>query len=432
MTTTLIICNILNTLIIFDFLRSIYAPKYNNNYIYITSMILFYVIHVAVNLQQIAILNMLFETIILQITAHFLFNSISCKNIYNLFFSLYLIFTDMISFAIMLRCISWFNIENLSYDEQYAICVAFQYILLLLTYKFTIKLLHKTSINCLPTYQNLFFPLLALFEIIVTFYVWHLNTPTSNNILILMCTGFMALDFYLVYMFCIVHQQTIRQGKLNLERQQRILLDTNIRNIERQYRESSKLIHDVRGHLNALDQLYAQGQNESANNLRQQLEVELNKLDIGFFTASPLLNVVLYDRLCTAKAKNIKMDFLIQNDIDLHFMDEIDITTLFTNLLNNAIEACEAVSTGRFIELKIGQIHNAIVINCRNAYLPQNLKLCDDKYLSTKPNHFGIGISNIKSIIEKYNGAGEWIARSDAFAVELFLTKPPKENELYE
>lgn len=429
MTLTLAICNIFNTIIIFDFLNSIYIPKYNNKYVYPIAIIIFYTIHISINLQHIAVLNLITEILIIQFTAKLLYLPTSRQKTYNFLFSLYLIFIDWMSFAIISRLLSIISLSNISDTQQFTLCICLQYIILITTYRFGIKLFHQSQKDKLPTYQNLFFPLLAFFEILICFYVWNMQTQTSNNILILMCISFIALDVYLVYLFFVVHKQTQLQNDLKLARQQSFLLDTNIRNIERQYCESRKIIHDVRGHLNALDQLYTHGQNDSANNLKRQLEEQLNRLDIGFFTRCPLLNIVLYDRLCIAKEKQIKTNFIIQHSIDLNFMEEIDITTLFTNLLNNAIEASESVPHNRFIELKIGQINNSIVVSCRNAYLPQNLKLVNGQYQSTKPNHFGIGINNLKQVIAKYNGVGEWKATSEYFTVEFFLAIPNKKEQ---
>ena len=48
----------------------------------------------------------------------------------------------------------------------------------------------------------------------------------------------------------------------------------------------------------------------------------------------------------------------------------------------------------------------------------------DDRLLSTKENHMGVGLSVVKSLVEKYNGLFIIIRENGKFIVELTLPIP--------
>ena len=103
-------------------------------------------------------------------------------------------------------------------------------------------------------------------------------------------------------------------------------------------------------------------------------------------------------------AKSEKIDVSLNvDDVQLDFMDDLDITAIFANLWDNAIEACRKLNNDRYIKMKMGIVNNYIFVSIENS-CDGNL-FPDGKYfLSTKENHKGMGISSIKMSVEKYNG----------------------------
>ncbi|MEF9997576.1 MAG: ATP-binding protein [Lachnospiraceae bacterium] len=81
-----------------------------------------------------------------------------------------------------------------------------------------------------------------------------------------------------------------------------------------------------------------------------------------------------------------------------------DLTILFGNLLENAIEACERMDIGtKYITLKVRNNENDLIaIICENSY-DGILNQKNNTMVSRKKNG-GIGISSVRDIVEKYNG----------------------------
>ena len=82
--------------------------------------------------------------------------------------------------------------------------------------------------------------------------------------------------------------------------------------------------------------------------------------------------------------------------------DVSDMVVLFSNLLDNAIEACEKVDGNRVIRVSV-VLKRSLLFSIRNTTLPVKIK--NDTIQTTKPNAslHGFGLSNIKLILNKYH-----------------------------
>ena len=105
-----------------------------------------------------------------------------------------------------------------------------------------------------------------------------------------------------------------------------------------------------------------------------------------------------------AESKNIIIDTQIQ-DISFDFINDIDITAIFANLWDNAIESCLKMElTKRYIKVIIGRVNDYIVVDFENSF-DGIIREEDNSILSTKKNHDGLGLTIIRTTIEKYHGS---------------------------
>lgn len=130
------------------------------------------------------------------------------------------------------------------------------------------------------------------------------------------------------------------------------------------------------------------------------------------------MNILLTDKEMLMKDKGISLDIKIDN-VSLDFIEPIDVTTIFGNLLDNAIEAAEKVEGDRYIYIKIGSRHQMIVIRIENSCNIVRWK--NDMPISKKGKNGGIGLLNVKSSIEKYDGNLNLKQENQRFIAELFL-----------
>lgn len=98
-----------------------------------------------------------------------------------------------------------------------------------------------------------------------------------------------------------------------------------------------------------------------------------------------------------------------------------DLCLVFGNLIENAIEACRRLDNdGCFIRLSADIRYKTLIITMDNSF-DGHFKIRDGKYLSSKRNDFGIGLSSIQSVAQKYGGDTEFVAKNRVFQSSLYF-----------
>ena len=106
-------------------------------------------------------------------------------------------------------------------------------------------------------------------------------------------------------------------------------------------------------------------------------------------------------------------------NVDVEFFDG-DFGTLLSNLVDNAIEACEKVKPERrYINLIIKVVEENMFIHIENSKISAPI----DINVSTKdnPDSHGIGVARVKEIFDKYDGKVKFEQEEDRFVVKGFL-----------
>lgn len=128
--------------------------------------------------------------------------------------------------------------------------------------------------------------------------------------------------------------------------------------------------------------------------------------------------------MTVCKNEDIEVKTKIE-DIPFDFIEDYDITGIFTNLWDNAIEASREISqTERLIRIIIGKVEDYIVIDFENNYNGA-VRKNENKFQSTKENHSGMGLTIIRNAVEKYCGHMCVTDDNNVFKVEILI---PIEN----
>lgn len=99
-------------------------------------------------------------------------------------------------------------------------------------------------------------------------------------------------------------------------------------------------------------------------------------------------------------------------------ISETDICILLGNILDNAIEACEQLSSEKTIELKMRCINGMLYISCKNPTEQNDVSLLTTK--SDKEQH-GFGTVSINKIANKYGGYANFKIEEGLFVCEIII-----------
>lgn len=199
--------------------------------------------------------------------------------------------------------------------------------------------------------------------------------------------------------------------------------EEQIRAIIEQDEKIRRFRHDMNAHFIAMKS-YCEGKEDEK--LKSYLEnvVENSGLyKVKSYTGNSAVDAVIRHFEEEAEAKGIVMNFegTLAKSMKI---SEFDLCTILSNLMKNAIEACEKIQDkeNRIIEVKIGTYDLNLYINVVNPVekevIVQNNELLTTK--DDKRNH-GLGSGNVKNTVKKLGGSVEYECKNGYFKVEILM-----------
>lgn len=198
------------------------------------------------------------------------------------------------------------------------------------------------------------------------------------------------------------------------------------RNVYENDREMRKFRHDIRSQLGCLELLLAEGKTEQAMSHLQTIGAHFGELDIPkCHTGSELLDVIVSQKIQEADKKGIRI--ILEGRLDgPEFMDTYDLCTLFSNMIGNGIEACEAVhglqDTEKIITIAFLVHGNTVFFRFVNPAEPEMYEALK-RGGTTKAdgqNH-GFGMENIRRVVYKNGGEMEYVFQDGKLTVEFYF-----------
>ena len=166
------------------------------------------------------------------------------------------------------------------------------------------------------------------------------------------------------------------------------------------------LVHDMKNHLQTIDSLARDGSYREINDYISRLDETLRLEAPARLCGDPILNTVLLRAAGECREKGIDFQCDVREDT-VFFLDAPGITTLFGNLLSNAIEAAE-VSAGKVVELSVrpSDTKASIIISVVNSCDIAPIPAPGGGFHTRKQDKMlhGIGLKSIGRVVERYRG----------------------------
>lgn len=201
-------------------------------------------------------------------------------------------------------------------------------------------------------------------------------------------------------------------GKRECLLREKALIEMDIRNqmhlyhtISEKVKEQRELSHEYKNQLMCIQSLC---EKEEYEKLIEYLRPITGKVmhDLDYIdTNHSFINAVLNAKYQDAIEKNILFVCKI-NDLSRLNISSSDVVILLSNLLNNAIEACEKCQGERIIKLKCVYDDSDFVLSIKNTYNGKLNKVGQSLYTTKEKekNSHGIGLKNVMKIVEKNQG----------------------------
>lgn len=399
--------SLFSTFIVFDFMSKFERKIYRKKYFYIISYIAYTgILLISYSIFRNDFLNIFITLIGAILIGHFLYND---NKIYILYYGIFIIF--VLVFQVV---IGW--IFNLFFSNKiinfYSLDIAIlangiinQLATLSASRLFTSYFKNKNieNLNKIQFFNFLILPIFSIMYIMTLLMYTNLFVSLKDTLFIMVnIISIVFLNIFITNIFQSISRNNEMKNKLSLYEQQATINYNYYNSLEEKYKNSRKIIHDIKNHINTIERLYKEDWNNNAKIYKEDLNEMFRSLEQRYYTENKVLNIIINDKVEKGKKFGIEIDCKI-GDINLEKIRDIDLTTIFSNLLDNSIDEVKEFEKDKIIYLKVERFNDFTVINVTNELKSKPVK---DKegFKTIKKNHTGLGIQNVKMAIEKYDG----------------------------
>ena len=275
-----------------------------------------------------------------------------------------------------------------------------------------------SGIVCVTDGLIIAFAMLVSFVVIInTMYNFNVDNWIKN---VNIC-GVLLIDFLMVFAIVNGSKKRIKLKEHFENMQSEENRQQYMKKMFEEDEQLRRMRHDIKNQLDVVKSLMndESTSNELAKNYLKQYNDRFMKLERLIDTDNAIVNAVVNSKLVKCSKENIRINTTIQNK--LKRIDDIDMSSLIGNLLDNAIEAQEKVTVDkRYIEVNMLNDDDVLYISVKNTILESVLE--NNKQLHTikadKKSH-GLGTKIVKDIVEKYNGSIDYYEEDEFFCCDI-------------
>ena len=176
----------------------------------------------------------------------------------------------------------------------------------------------------------------------------------------------------------------------------------HIEEVEKLYRDIRSMRHDMGNHIQTLEHLVAHNNMDDATEYLEHLKNEWDKVSPEIKTGSPVIDVILMEKLRQAKERQIRFlsDFYYPQNTKLN---AFDLSVIMNNALNNCME--NVSGDDPYISISSFRKNSIFMITIKNSFGGQlNFGDSDLPETTKSGREHGMGLNNIRRVARMYMG----------------------------
>ena len=176
----------------------------------------------------------------------------------------------------------------------------------------------------------------------------------------------------------------------------------HIEGVEKLYRDIRSMCHDMGNHIQTLEHLVAHNNMDDATEYLEHLKNEWDEVSPEIKTGSPVIDVILIEKLREAKERQIRFisDFHYPQNTKLN---AFDLSVIMNNALNNCME--NVSGDDPYISISSFRKNSIFMITIKNSFVG-HLNFGDSDLPETTKfgKEHGMGLNNIRRVARMYMG----------------------------
>ena len=253
----------------------------------------------------------------------------------------------------------------------------------------------------------MFFPIFTIFTIIALIDIsGNGANQRQNDVFLAISLCLACMNILLFYLINDILKREIRVRESDIFRLRAKNQTDAYRSISENFVKQRRRTHEYKNQILCIESLINTGNYEELKNYIKNISGHLSTELDYIKTNNVIVDAILNSKYRETLEKGIMFIFQL-NDLSTLGIEDEDIVVILSNLLSNAIEACEKYSGKKVIKLKFIKDGDNIIISVKNTYNGK-LEIRDGEIQSSKLTDIDehrIGINNIIDVIEKYQGS---------------------------
>lgn len=176
----------------------------------------------------------------------------------------------------------------------------------------------------------------------------------------------------------------------------------HIEKVEKLYRDIRSMRHDMGNHIQTLEHLVAHNNMDDATEYLEHLKNEWDEVSPEIKTGSPVIDVILMEKLREAKERQIRFlsDFHYPQNTKLN---AFDLSVIMNNALNNCME--NVSGDDPYISIYSFRKNSIFMITIKNSFVGHlNFGDSDLPETTKSGREHGMGLNNIRRVARMYMG----------------------------
>ncbi|MDR1771114.1 MAG: GHKL domain-containing protein [Hungatella sp.] len=226
----------------------------------------------------------------------------------------------------------------------------------------------------------------------------------KNSYVVIGIILILVTNFSVFYLYDKISEMFLEQSQKLLFAEQNKYYEKQLDIMKSSLEATLSIKHDMKNHLLALQSL---AQNHCHDELMQCLNdiITACEYQTAFSNSgNVIVDSILNFKLQEASKLNAEIFLDINLPKDLQF-PAFDMATILGNLLDNAIDALMTIENRRMISVKIKYGKGQFIIKISNTFNGIVIERTNTLFTKKDGGNHGLGIKNIKRILEKYDGS---------------------------
>lgn len=178
--------------------------------------------------------------------------------------------------------------------------------------------------------------------------------------------------------------------------------------------------HDIKHHLNLINAYLGDNNIKAAQGYVKEVEKSIDDAKYEQYCSNYTVNLILSSYIAKAKKEGIVVETRIELS-EHNNISDIDLCVIFSNAIENATNACKAMSITkeRIINILCKTKNDKLLIQITNSY-EGSVALIEDMPISFEEGH-GYGTKSIAAVAQKYEGICSFCAHEGIFKLNIII-----------